>query len=719
VKSSPNQKISTVTLDAVPAQSATRWMEYTRVTWYVAAVLTLAMVILAIPGYIKAVRGGFSVIQFAVNPSPLMLAINAMTALLSLATVTLCLYLAFLLFRRRPDDRMALFLSFYLLAFAAYSGPFEQLDLVIAASLTNIIWNTVFTHLIMYPSSCFLFLLFPDGRFAPNWSRWLGLACLITAPVGMIASFIWNRSDHPPLAVLVIGNLLPIVVMSGVLYAQYYRYRHLASGEQRQQIKWVLYGLGIMIVLQVATAFPYYMSFTLPVSTPYPLWLAIITAIYVISFAVLPVSLTIAVMRFRLYDIDIIINRTLVYGALTVGTMGIYVLIVGYLGSLFQAQNRSIIAFLTTGLIALLFQPVRQRLQSAVNRFMYGERSDPVFVLSKLGKQMEETRSPHDALDGMVNTVARTLKLPYVAIEFGKGDKARVVASFGQVPENAIQFPIGYQGRNIGSMLVAPRTPGESFDEKDNILLENIARQAGAAAQAAKLTTDLQHSRQKLVTAREEERRRLRRDLHDGIGPTMAGQTLKIDAAVDLILGEPESGQKPDLDEAIKLLTEVKEQTQETVKNIRQIVYALRPPSLDDLGLVAAVQAYIDQVSISRRGLDISLEISPQDLSHLSAAVEVAAYRIVLEALTNVIKHAQADECVVRLSVPKKDAETLHLEIEDNGKGLPEDITAGIGLTSMRERVEELGGSFAIDSGQTKGTHIKAQIPLFSVDAYK
>jgi signal transduction histidine kinase len=316
----------------------------------------------------------------------------------------------------------------------------------------------------------------------------------------------------------------------------------------------------------------------------------------------------------------------------------------------------------------------------------------------------------------MVATIARTLKLPYVAIEFGQEDEAQVVASFGEAPYETVEFPIGYQGQNIGCLQVAPRLRGETFGEKDKILLENIARQAGAAAQAAKLTADLRRSRQGLVTAREEERRRLRRDLHDGIGPTMAGQTLKLDAAIDLILGDPGSGQDPDLEEAIKMLTEVKEQTQETVKKVRQIVYALRPPSLDDLGLVAAIQAHIGQLAVSRQGLDIYLETSPRNFPRLSAAVEVAAYRIVLEGLTNVINHAQAQECVVKLSVPENDAGMLTLEIKDDGIGIPKEKPAGVGLTSMRERVEELGGNFSIESIQAKGTHIFAQIPLFSME---
>ena len=340
----------------------------------------------------------------------------------------------------------------------------------------------IFTPLTLYPAFIFLILLFPDGRFASDWSRRLGLASLVTAPVSTIAFIIWDRSNYHLIAAEMVGSIPPVMVLLGVLYAQYYRYRHIASGQQRQQIKWFVYGLAVMLFFLAAS------------------------------------------------------------------TMGIYVFGVGLVGNLFQGQHSTIIAFLTTGVVALLFQPLRERLQSAVNHLMYGERSDPVSVLSRLGKQLEETLSPSEALDGMVATVAQALKLPYAAIEFGNGDNAQVIAACGQLPVETVRLPIGYQGQNIGSLLVAQRSPGESFGEQDKILLENIARQAGAAAHAAKLTADLQRSRQGLVTAREEERRRLRRDLHDGIGPTMAGQTLKLDAAIDMILGDPENGQQPYLE---------------------------------------------------------------------------------------------------------------------------------------------------------------------------
>ncbi|MEJ2487571.1 MAG: sensor histidine kinase, partial [Anaerolineales bacterium] len=390
--------------------------------------------------------------------------------------------------------------------------------------------------------------------------------------------------------------------------------------------------------------------------------------------------------------------------------------VVGFLGKILENQDNTLVAFLTTGLIALIFNPLRERLQRVVNRLIYGERNDPVSVITKLDKQLEESVSPNDALLLIVETIAQTLKMPYVAIEFGVGELANVIASYGKPSEDTNRFPIIYQTHNIGCLVVAPRSQGESFSDEDILLLENIARQAGTAAQAAKLTADLQRSRQRLVTAREEERRRLRRDLHDGIGPTMAGQTLKLDAAIDLILGDTESGQEQNLGEAVNLLTDLKEQTQHTVKNIRNIVYELRPPSLDDLGLVKAIQVHMDHLLVSRHGLRITIEQSPQVFPRLSAAVELAAYRIVLEALTNVIKHSQAHECKVRIIVSEDLSQILKLEIIDDGIGFNQNNQIGIGLPSMRERAEELGGSFSIKNGKTKGTHIVAIIPLDSLD---
>jgi signal transduction histidine kinase len=688
--------------------SPSRWQSRVRTAWYLAAVLTLAVVILAIPGYIQAVPRGFSAFEFAPNPSPVRFAINVVTALGSFGTVILCLYLAFLLYHRQPDDRMALFLSFYLLAFGFYSGPSSLLVAKEPFSLFSKVWNSIFTPLIMYPASCILFLLFPNGRFAPDWSRRLALAALVTAPVGTIANLIWFRSQPGAVAPMVISSLLMVAVVSGVVYALIYRYRHIASRQQRQQIKWVVYGLGIMLSLLVATALPYFRSFALPASTPYPLWLAITEAIYLLSFAVFPVSLTIAVMRYRLYDIDILINRTLIYGALTAGVVCVYVLVVGGIGVLFQTQSNLFIALLATGLVAVLFQPLRERLQRAVNRFMYGERDEPFTVLRRLGQRLEDSGMPEDILAAIVETVAQALKLPYAEITLLHGEKLECAARYGEKAVERIPFSIQYQGQAVGYLNVASRRPGELFGEADEGLLRQIARQAGPVAYTVQLTRDLRQSRARLVTTREEERRRLRRDLHDGLGPVLASQGLKIAAVSHLLDANPER--------ARKLLNELASQNEATVAEIRRLVYALRPPELDELGLVGAIRDYATGLNGNPAGeqyFQVTIQEPEAKLPELPAAIEVAAYRIATEALTNVTRHAMAHHCTVSFTLEENgNGKILQFRIVDDGIGLSKRLKVGVGLSSMRERAEEVGGTFSIESVPQTGTRAVARFPL-------
>jgi len=238
----------------------------------------------------------------------------------------------------------------------------------------------------------------------------------------------------------------------------------------------------------------------------------------------------------------------------------------------------------------------------------------------------------------------------------------------------------------------------------DRHLLENIAHQAGMAIHAVNLTADLQRSRQHLVTAREEERRRLRRDLHDGLGPNLASQGLKLAAVKQLLEKDPAS--------AIPLLEQVMTQNQSTVEDVRRLVYGLRPPALDELGLVAAIRDHVAGMD-GEASLQIEITEPVGGLPSLSAAVEVAAYRIVLEALTNVIRHAQARHCAIRFSPSQNGSKAiLQIEIIDDGIGLPHDLRAGVGLRSMRERAEEVGGILTIEPVMNGGTHIRARLPL-------
>jgi signal transduction histidine kinase len=425
------------------------------------------------------------------------------------------------------------------------------------------------------------------------------------------------------------------------------------------------------------------------------------------AILLIPLSIGIAVLRYHLFDIDILINRTLLYGALTVSVVGIYVLVVGYLSVLFRTaggQRQFAISVLATGLVALLFQPLRYRLQRGINRLMYGDRDDPYAVLSRLGQRLEATLAPEAVLPTIVDTVKESLKLPYTAITLKQDDAFVVVAASGTSVGEELCLPLAYQNKLVGQLLLGQRAPDESFSSADRRLLDDLAREAGVAVHAVSLTTnlqrmtaDLQLSRERLVTTREEERRRLRRDLHDGLGPTLASLVQLLDTARTLVARDPEA--------AVALLDDLKGRAKMTITDIRRIVYALRPPALDELGLVSAISEHIGHYNQSE--LYVSID-APDHLPSLPAAVEVAAYHIALEAVTNVARHAHAQTCHIRLFLEGG----LCLEITDDGDGLPADFHAGVGLTSMRERAAELGGDCRIESGETHGTHVWARLPL-------
>ena len=461
-----------------------------------------------------------------------------------------------------------------------------------------------------------------------------------------------------------------------------------AQEEERQQLKWLAYGAAFGTITIGATVAASFFDIDLG---SVPFYLAV---------AGFPIAIGIAILRYRLWDIDLLINRTLVYGALTASVVGIYVLVVGYLGVLFRTHSNLIVSLLATGLVAVLFQPLRDRLQRGVNRLMYGERDDPYAVLSRLSQRLEATLAPEAVLPTIVETVKESLNLPYAAIALKQGEAFGVAASSGTLVNDTLRLPLVYQNEKIGQLLLAPRAPGETFSPADRQLLDDLAREAGVAVHAVRLTTDLQHSRARLVTTREEERRRLRRDLHDGLGPTLASLAQRLDTARILVPRDPNA--------AVALLGDLTAQVKTTITDIRRLVYALRPPALDELGLVSALREHAAHYNESN-GLSISME-APERLPPLPAAVEVAAYRIVLEALTNVARHAHARTCHIHLEL--REAQVLYLEVTDDGGGLPKDYHAGVGLTSMRERAMELGGECRIEPGPTHGIRVVARLPL-------
>jgi signal transduction histidine kinase len=427
-----------------------------------------------------------------------------------------------------------------------------------------------------------------------------------------------------------------------------------------------------------------------------------VTGAWVVGAAALPVAAGVAILWHRLYDLDLFMNRSLVYVGLTAVLLAAFAAIV-LLGNHMAAPvlPDGVWTLIAVALVALGLDPLRRRLQRSVNRLLYGNRDDPYAVVTALGRGLGSSTDATTMMSDVAEAVARSLALPYVAIEGPLQEGASGVAEWGRRRGEPIGVPLAYRGEQIGRLLVMPRTVGGRLSEHDRRLLEDIAHPVALTVSAIELSASLQRAREQLVTAREEERRRLRRDLHDGLGPTLAGMVMQLDAASNVLRRDP-GAVEPVLDG-------LRTAAQDAVGDIRRLVYELRPPALDELGLIGAIRECTERFSCGdgEGGLRVSLH-APTRLPSLPAAVEVAALRIVQEAIANVARHSHARSCRVRLIANG----ALTVDVEDDGRGLPDEHRPGVGLTSMRERAAEVGGTCTISSEPGGGTHVHAMLPL-------
>jgi signal transduction histidine kinase len=600
--------------------------------------------------------------------------------------------------------------------------PHDRGALTIASLLALSGWATTGTHLILeslYPEwqvflralgitafSCLTLVLyvFPDGSFVPRWTRWPALVTMLMAPLNALDSPLSPLNWPAPLSVSV--GLISIAIP---LVSQAYRYRVRSNAQQRQQTKWValsvvIFAVGSAPVLVASWLAPELsapgvrgLQFHLVSNT----WLALLTLL-------LPIAITVAVLRLRLWDVDPLLNRTLVYGILTLLAGTVYIVTSGLLSAVFQTPGNVVFSLLAAGVIAVLFEPGRRLLQRTVNRLMYGERDDPYLVLTRLAQRLEGAPPPEAVLTTITHTVREAFRAPYAAIELS-GSAGDVLTSVqdppGQRPNansrdsNDVCLSLAYRGEPVGSLIVAARRPGESFSSRDRRLLDDLGRHVGTAVFAVRAATELQLARERLVTASHEERRRLRRELHDGLGPLLATLTMKLDAALGLIADDPARSQA--------LVAEVQSQLQDTLTVVRRLVYTLYPPVLDELGLPTAIREQASS-QLQAHGVAVDLELPPHT-GPLPAAAEVAAFYIAVEAMTNIKRHARASNCRLRLATNR---DKLELDITDDGCGVPAGTRRGVGLHSMRERAQELGGSFELTPASPTGTRIHAALPL-------
>lgn len=517
---------------------------------------------------------------------------------------------------------------------------------------------------------------YPDGKFVPYWTRWIVIATAFVALGDAVVQGALLNSQAAPV-------LLPAVVILFVA-CQVHRYRRRSTFDERTRVRWP-----ILFVAWTAVGFT---ALTIlsrdPVGTGTG-W----TAAMASGLALLPsVGLVIGLVRPRLADVDRLLHASVRWLSLAILAIGAYVsarAIVaagGWQGVSDEAAAvAAVVAALSGGRITGLL----------ADRFVGAARPDPVRTLTLLGERFEQSLDGRAMAGSIASTVAGALLLSSVEVTV---DGATTESAGGQVETSTETFDVVYQGEHVGMIRAGPRAAEPELTERDRAFLRLVATHAGPAMHAVRVVADLRSAREHMVLAREEERRRLRRDLHDDLAPELAGLALSGAAVRRFVTAEPQR--------AIDLAGQLADDLRRASQHVREIAYDLRPPVLDDLGLAAAI---LDRVAReAEAGTPNVVVDAPQNRLELPAAVELAALRIVQEAVTNTRKHGRANECRVVLRLDGRD---LRVEITDDGRGFGAGVRKGVGLRSIAERAAELGGTSDVSSSPG-GTSVLVRLPV-------
>jgi signal transduction histidine kinase len=517
-----------------------------------------------------------------------------------------------------------------------------------------------------------LLLLYPDGRCAASTSTSTSTSTTVPLPAAFWSPLLRIAQAATPLSMLV-----PFAVVVR-------RYRT-ASGETRIRMRWLVWAAVVDALVMLSV-------WVLPTA-----WSS---AGLTVAVGLTGIALAIGVARPHLVDIDRLLGGTLLYVALAATVVAVDVAVVAGTGALLRQQLAERDAALVALLVVMtVYGPLRHRLWLLIRRVALGRRDKPYRVVAGLAEQLERSDGPEEQLLAVTRTVAEAFRSPYVGVEVDRTGADRLLAEHGSRPAQVQTLPITYRGEEVGRLVLPRGGPRAALSTRDERLLGDVVRQAAAAARTSYLAAELQRSREQLVSAREEERRRLRRDLHDGLGPSLGAVALRIDTARNLSRSSAQ-------DEADRVLRQAREDVTAALADVRRLVHDLRPPALDDVGLLGAVRQQAERLRTP--GLTVSVDGGP-GLDGLPAAVEVAAYRIASEALTNVARHAAARDCKVRIEAGSG---RLVLEVIDDGVGIDPGVPAGVGLVSLRERAAELGGRCEVLSPDGRGTVVRAELPL-------
>jgi len=538
-------------------------------------------------------------------------------------------------------------------------------------------------------------VIFPDGHLPrPRW-RWLGICAVAAIGASTLGTALaadaesdqlraagWRSPLPVPDAVHGFGDALaslalPLMAATviGSVAGMVARWRRGDVPLRRQ-----------LLTFAIATAIPV-VIIPSAFGAGAPSW------IFAASLVPLPVAVAVAVFTGGVFDLATVANRSLVWATLSLLVAGVYALVIAGAGSVLGRSDTRWLPWLGAGVVAISFAPLRDALQGTADRVTYGRWRQPYEVLAGLSPRIGAATDTDRILADVVAELHTTLGLAGAALRDPAG---RIVAGTPSPPSTVVTLTA--YGRVTGELLYTePATPLRTGDHR---VLDDLAAQLAVLMHSRSLTDDLRRARERLVLAREEERRRLRRDLHDGLGPALAGLMLKVDNARALVPTAPAVAESD-------LLT-LRGDIQATVLDVRRLVEGLRPPAIDELGLGPAVTQAVDR--LTGRSATVAEVAVPHPMPAVPAAVEVALYRIITEAVTNVVRHTDAATCAVTVVMADR---ALVATIADDGGGLrgPGSAQGGNGLSTMRERAEELGGTLEIRSGPT-GTTVTATLPL-------
>jgi signal transduction histidine kinase len=555
-------------------------------------------------------------------------------------------------------------------------------------------------------SFALMLLLFPDGRLPSRRWRW----AVRLVVVGAVAFALGNAfmPGRMPDAFESISNPYGleaarafVSVLQGIGWALWalsavvgalsliFRYRR-STKEQRQQLKWFA-SVGVLLAL----------AFLLIGFSEGPTWnlellRRIAEVLLVVAIPALPVAAGVAILKYRLYDIDIVINKTVVYGALAVFITAVYLGLVAGIGALIGSRGNLLLSILATALIALAFQPMRERVQRFANKLVYGERLSPYDAMAELSHQMAGAISLDEVLPRLARTAADGVGAARgrVRVFLPDGEER---AAWWPADEAVDLFdrrvPVIYQQEEIGEIAVA-KPPGESLTGAEEKLLSDLASQAGLALRNVRLTEDLRASRRRIVNAQDEERKRMERDIHDGAQQQLVSLAVKLSLAESLFEKDPSR--------SVEVLRSLRTEVNDVVESVRDLARGIYPPLLSEAGVAAALKADVNKLGIDAeiKAADGNLRFEPQ--------VEAAMYFCIREALQNASKHA-AGRATVDLWFHDG---TVGFSVTDRGPGFDTaNAGRGAGLQNMIDRLEAVGGTLDIRSAPGEGTIVSGLVP--------